>query len=275
MPTAHLPRQTLLRHLTGTATPRRCTPPAPAPASTPVCPRPLAETVLRWVLDRLTPHGFARPTSKRIAFLLTGLVAGEGLTRGCLVQTLQGLAVPPIQPESISRRLLRILDDPRIDPATVLPAIGAALVPQLLAPVLAAHAANVAAGAAHHQRFAPLRVVVDESSKADTVHLLTAGLAYQGIVLPLAVRTWPQNTPLDPGTYWLQLQALLLDVQRVLPAALRDHVLLLADRFYGVPRMVDLVQSLGWSWLLRVQGQTQLTLPDGPVVALRTLTPRP
>ncbi|MBI3969845.1 MAG: transposase, partial [Chloroflexi bacterium] len=48
-----------------------------------------------------------------------------------------------------------------------------------------------------------------------------------------------------------------------------------ADRAYGVPRMLDLLASLGWHWLLRVQGQTRVLVRDGAVLALRGLVPRP
>ena len=45
------------------------------------------------------------------------------------------------------------------------------------------------------------------------MHVLAAGLAYQGIAVPLGVRTWPQNVPLAPGAYWTHLHGLLYDVQ--------------------------------------------------------------
>jgi len=37
-----------------------------------------------------------------------------------------------------------------------------------------------------HARFRPLRLIVDETSQEDAVHLLVVGLWYQGLVLPLA-----------------------------------------------------------------------------------------
>jgi hypothetical protein len=94
-------------------------------------------------------------------------------------------------------------------------------------------------------------------------------------VVPLLVRTWQQNAPLPDGEYWTQLQALLSDVQALVPPALRDHVLLVADRAFGVPRMLDLLSGLGWQWLLRVQGQTRVLLRDGTVRAVGTLVPVP
>jgi len=52
-------------------------------------------------------------------------------------------------------------------------------------------------------------------------------------------------------------------------------VLLLADRGYGHPRMVDLATSLGWGWVLRASGQVRVQFPDGTERALRELVPGP
>jgi hypothetical protein len=75
-----------------------------------------------------------------------------------------------------------------------------------------------------------LRVIVDETSTADQVHVLVAGRAYRGLVLPLAGRTWPQHGGLPDGASWTAVGGLLWSVHRLLPPELRDHVLLVADR---------------------------------------------
>jgi hypothetical protein len=126
------------------------------------------------------------------------------------------LAISPATEESIARRLRRILaTDDRLDPTQLLPALFTTLLPRLLEEVLAHHTmseqrATPRAGAAKrqtggqhrgtHRAGAPLvRVVVDDTSQGAHVHLLVAGLAYRGIVLPLVVRTWEQNAPLPEG----------------------------------------------------------------------------
>jgi hypothetical protein len=111
------------------------------------------------------------------------------------------------------------------------------VLPEVLADVLASYADGAYPG-----RTPALTVIVDETTVTDQVHVLVAGLAYQGIALPLAVRTWVQNTRLPRGEYWSQVHAVLRDVQAVLPAVLRDHVVLVADRGFAVARLVD----LGW-----------------------------
>jgi hypothetical protein len=231
--------------------------------------------VQTWVDTYLAGQGFSRPACKRLALLLTGLVAGEPATVSGLSRTLAGLAVTPAQEPSIARRLLRLLADPQLDALRLLPALFGSLLPEVLAGLVTAHQANQVLPAAHHARFRPLRVVVDETSQEDAVHLLVVGLWYQGLVLPLAVRTWEQNTPLPEDEWWSALGGLLWQVHALVPPVLRDHVLLLADRGYGHPRMVDLASALGWAWVLRVSGQVRVQFADGREAPLRTLVPQP
>jgi hypothetical protein len=237
--------------------------------------RPLYESVLTWVSERLAHRGYPRPLCKRLALLVTGLVAGEDGTLSGVASTVHGLGVTPAKEESVARRVLRIIDDGRLDPETALPALLADLVPFLVRDAVRAHAANAGSGTRQHRRFVGVRVVVDETSKADRVHVLVAGLAYRGIVLPLAVRTWPESVAMPDGAYWGAVGGLLWTVHRLLPPELRDHVLLVADRAYGIARMVELALSLDWAWLLRVQWQTRVLRRDGRVCAIGDLVPRP
>jgi hypothetical protein len=245
------------------------------PAQIPPQQRPLYESVLTWVSERLATRGYPRPLCKRLALLVTGLVAGEGATLSGVTSTVHGLAITPAKEESVARRVLRLIDDGRLDPETVLPALFGELVPTLVADALRAHAANAGSGTRQHRRFMALRVIVDETSKADQVHVLVAGLAYRGLVLPLAVRTWPQHGGLPDGAYWTAVGGLLWTVHRLLPPELRDHVLLVADRAYGIARMLELGASLDWAWLVRVQWQTRVLRRDGSICAIRDLVPRP
>ena len=240
----------------------------------PRCAVPLFETVREWLEDALRAAAYPAPARTRVALLLTGLVAGEPATVSGLSRTLRGLALSPAAEPSIARRLLRVLEDPRLDPARLLPAVFTRRLPELLAGLVAAHEANRGCPPGQHARFRPLRLIVDETSQEDAVHLLVLGLWYQGLVLPLAVRAWPQNVPLAADAYWVALGELCWEVHRLLPPVLRDHVLLLADRGYGVPRLLDLLTSLGWAWVVRVPGQARVQLPTGRVVALRDLVPQ-
>lgn len=236
-------------------------------------------TILHLVEAALREHGHARPTCKRLALLVAGLVGGEHGTPSAIAHTAFTLGVGTAQQEpSVARRVARLLDDPHLDPARLLPDLAAALLPTLLADVCRAHDHSIGtrpAQAGHHTRWIGVRLVVDETTHTDQTHVLVVGLAYRGVVLPLGVRTWPQTTALPERAYWTAVGRLLWDVQALLPPVLRPHVLVLADRGYGVPTMLDLLAALGWHWVIRVQGQTRLRFPDGSERALRALVPAP
>ena len=264
----------------GRSSARRVPRPSPARASehaerTEASTAPLYASVLGWLLEML-PHGaFHRPACKRLALLVTGLLAGETATTSGLADILHGLAISSAQELSIHRRITRSEADPQLDPRRVLPALFRPLLPILLKTALSSHAANEPSGAHHHARFLGVRLVLDGSSKGEAVHFLTLGLADQGLVLPLAVRCWEQNAPLPTGEYRAQVLSLLSEVNLLLPPDLRDHVLFLADRLYGTSPMLDLLGSVGWHWVLRVQGQTRVCNADGTEWAVATLAPAP
>jgi hypothetical protein len=229
----------------------------------PLAESPLYAQVQGWIEEALAEQGYPRPQRKRLAALLTGLIAGEPATVSGVSATLHGLALSEAREPSIARRLLRTLAHPGLDPAQLLPCIFRQHLPAWLAEAAGTPGAL------------PLRVVVDETTDQDAVHALVVGLVYQGLLLPLAVRVWPQNVRLGEGEYWSALGSLLWEVHGVLPAALRTQVVLLADRGFGYARMVDLAQSLRWDWVLRVSGQVRVRLWDGTELPLGDLVAQP
>lgn len=235
---------------------------------------PFYEEVLKWVTERLRPAGFSKPLCKRLAVVICGLVGSDKATMGEVTGAIEALALSQAKGESIARRLQRIAQDARLDPS-ILRLILEPIMPELLSGQILAHEANKGLPEFHHERFVGVLCVLDESSQKDKVHLLVAGIPIGGIVLPLAVRTWPQNVAMPDGEYHVQVMGLLQDIQAIIPPQLRDHVLLTGDRAYGIPRMLDIVMALDWHWLLRVQGQTQVRMVDGTRHTLRTLVPKP
>ena len=247
--------------------------------------RPLFDTMRTWLDALLAGTGHSQPTRKRLALLGASLVAtdGEHGTPAGVARSAFGLGIgTATQEASVARRVARLLDDPHLDPARLLPDLTVALLPVVLADVVRAHAHTIGTITAHadhahghHGRWLGVRLVVDETTKMDGTHVLVVGLAYRGIVIPLGLRTWPQNVPLPEGAYWQAVGSLLWEVHAALPPVLRAHVLVLADRGYGVPAFLDLLTALGWPWVVRVQGQTRVRLPDGTERALRDLVPAP
>src|SRR5262249_19229830 len=63
------------------------------PTQSPPQQRPLYESVLTWVSERLATRGYPRPLCKRLALLVTGLVAGEDATLSEVTSTVHGLAI--------------------------------------------------------------------------------------------------------------------------------------------------------------------------------------
>ncbi len=61
----------------------------------------------------------------------------------------------------------------------------------------------------------------------------------------------------------------------MIPTCLRDHILVVADRGYGVPRMLDILKELRCHYVLRIQKQTRLQLPDGRSCAVAELVSGP
>jgi len=111
-----------------------------------------------------------------------------------------------------------------------------------------------------------MRVISDESGQSDVVRGLVVALWYRGRAVPLTWVLWPAQQPHDQG-YWTDCTALLDQVAEILPAGLRITVI--GDRAFGCPAFTDRVTARGWDYLVRVQGQTRLGLPDGTEPPLR------
>jgi hypothetical protein len=253
--------------------------PALAAALTPPPATPLAPALQALLTAVLLPHGHSKPTCTRLAVLVAGLLGGTRGTPTAIATAAfaQGLGTAQ-QEASVARRVARLLDAPQLAPTRVLPALTQALLPVLLADLAQAHDHSIGSGGRpnpHHARWRGVRLVLDETTHTDQTHILVLGLVYRGGVVPLAVRTWPQNQPQPPGAYWAAVVSLLQEVHQALPPALRAHVVLLGDRFYGVTPVLALLAVFGWACVLRVQGQTCVRLPDGTERPLRALVPHP
>src|SRR5262249_7128391 len=67
--------------------------------------RPLEESVLTWIGERLAHRGYPRPLCKRLALLVTGLGAGEDGPLSGVSGTVHGLASTSAKEESVARRV--------------------------------------------------------------------------------------------------------------------------------------------------------------------------
>jgi hypothetical protein len=113
-------------------------------------------------------------------------------------------------------------------------------------------------------------LILDETPKGNDLRALCVRVAYQGRALPLAAECYLLNAPPQPMP---QLVCELLEqVQRCLPTGVK--VVLLADRGLAWPILVDWCTEHSWHYVIRLQGQTKVTLPDGRECTARDLAPR-
>jgi hypothetical protein len=192
----------------------------------------------------------------RLALLVSGILAARSCVQLTVATELLCLEFTEAHSaESIARRLRRTLADPRLEPSTCYsPA---------LPTILDWEAVRAATGRAV--------LILDESTADDRMHLLRLALAYRGGALPLAWAAWEQNVPQPPGAYWQTIETLLSQAAALLPPDL--DVVVLADRAYDIPPLLDRLSGRGWHWIIRLKTRASTRFRDttgveGPVSAL-------
>src|ERR671932_596223 len=172
---------------------------------------------------------------QRLALLVTGILAAKSSVLAQMAAELAALHLTAAtQVESIARRLRRTLNDPHLTPRVCYDPLLKEVIdwPQVL------------------RGSRRLVLILDESTKADQVHLLRASLPYWGGSLPLAWELREQNVPLVDGEYWHRVEQVLARVAALVPAGL--EVIVVADAFFAIPGFVDRLARYGWHWVLRV-----------------------
>jgi hypothetical protein len=174
-------------------------------------------------------------SAERLALLVTGLIAAQSCVLAKVAAHLDALALTAaIWAESIERRLRRTLADAHLTVETC------------YAPVLTA-AIDWRQAHDHQGRIV---LIIDESTKRDRIHLFRLSLPYRGGSLPLAWAVWRQNEALAAGAYWDHVDAVLARVAALLPAG--AEAVVVADRAYAVPALIDRLHAHGWHWVLRL-----------------------
>jgi hypothetical protein len=187
---------------------------------------------------------------RRLALLVAGIAASEACSLRRAAREIRAMGLSAAQPESIARRLRRTVADLRLEADTGL--------------------ARLLREAVPWPADTPVPLVLDESSTPGGLHILRLSLAYRGSCLPLAWAVWPHQQKLAPGDYWRHVEAVLDRAAAVLPAEVR--VVLLADRAYDIPPLLDRLAARGWEWVIRVKARSQLrwrATRNGPEQELR------
>jgi hypothetical protein len=161
------------------------------------------------------------------------------------------LAVPgQAKPASVQRRCERFLANERLQPRLTL----WRLAQNLFAPWAGRR----------------LRLLLDETPKGNDLRVLKVSVAFRKRAVPVAALCYRPDEPPLPLP-WL-IPWLLRRVHACLPANV--VVTLLADRGLAWPVILDACAELGWHYLLRLQGSTKVTLPDGREVTAGALVGR-
>ena len=189
--------------------------------------------------------------TRRLALIVTGLLLARHTALPRLAAQLRRVT-PAAQPDSIERRLRRILAHTEWDTTAIFEAFARASV--------------------RHLPRGQCVLLLDDTQQTDQCTLSTLALAYGGRALPLAWCRWSGQLQ---GKYWQQIDQLFERAQRILPAQVQP--VLLADRGLASPALIKLARQRGWDYVVRVQGETTLrSAPRGPRLArLHELVQRP
>ena len=198
---------------------------------------PVSGTLYHEVFQRLCPFmaaaGLGRPAVRRLALLITGLIAAQSCVLARIAAALCTLELTRARvPEHVERGVRRTLSDPRLTPAACYHAELAGLLdwPGLL------------------QGSRRVVLAIDESSNADRYHLLRVSLPYWGGAVALAWAVWEQNVAQPAGHYEAQIDRVLDQVAGLLPLRPRWAVLrLYARRFWSEPGF-HTDKTHGWEW---------------------------
>jgi hypothetical protein len=195
---------------------------------------PLYQTILQRIAAAV-PASLRRSAVTRLALLTTGILAAKSTVLAQVAAELHALELTDATaPEHVERGLRRTLNDPLLQPHTCYhPVLGQVL-----------DWAQLLRGSRQ------VVLSVDDSTKADQIHLFRVSLTYWGGSLPVAWAVWEQNVPQPPGHYWQQVDRVFDQVAAVLPAGL--SVVVVADRAFAVPNFIDRCSKRGWHWVVRV-----------------------
>ena len=190
---------------------------------------------VRELLEQHFDEQVDESSRERITLLVLGIIRAKSASPARIAEALRELGLSNATAESIERRIRRIENDTE------------------LSATLCFH--PFARERLAFGRPKELLLILDPTTQEDRVVMVTASIWYRGRALPLAWLVWPANIPLEGDTFWERIESLLDTVSDLLPKGV--PITWLADRAFGTPVFTDLVTARGWSYVVRVQGQTR------------------
>jgi len=204
------------------------------------------------VLSQYVSAEVPEATRERLVTVVMGMLAGKTVSPAGIARGVHSLGLSQASVESIERRVRRFENDEYVQ-ATL-----------CFHPLARAHL--------QLGRMRDLTLIVDPTTQEDRVVMLSVGVWYRGRALPLAWLCWAANVPLKGASFWQRVAQTLAEVASLLPCGV--SVTCLADRAFGTPQFTDIVQSYGWHFVVRVQGQTHYQTITGREGAIRSLVRR-
>lgn len=179
----------------------------------------------------------SRPQVKVLAAFSLGL----GLSQRCALGAVSAKLPQLGRTETVERRLRRFIRSPRLE--------------------LAGSCQQLSRWALSILKSkGPLVLLVDETSLQEHLKVMVVAVAYRGKALPLAWRCYRQEQ--WPMGQVELIRSLLEWVAAGVPAG--KQVLVQADRGIGSsPQLLQVIEALGWHYLVRVTKGVHLMLTDG------------
>ncbi len=113
-------------------------------------------------------------------------------------------------------------------------------------------------------------LILDETPQGNRLRVMKLSRQMRGRTVPLLWHCYrPHALPMSQERLVLEL---LRSAAQALPEGAR--VTLLVDRGLAWPAVLDFCAARGWHYLMRIQGQTRVRLPDGDELRADALTPR-
>lgn len=201
------------------------------------------QTLYQWIKEiARNMNDLSQPQAKNLAAFSLGIALAKQCKLRAVAEELYALG----KPDSVERRLQRFLDNENVCWKQTSEALASWVIGSLMP--LAENELIV--------------LLVDETSLKDKLKVMAVSLAYHKRAIPLVWWAYP-NDQWPMGQVEL-IKTLLQSVCKVIPNEYRCQVLVQADRGIGTsPELLEAIQELGFYYLVRVQRQVHLILPDG------------
>jgi hypothetical protein len=190
---------------------------------------------------------------ERLTMLVVGMIKARSGSPARIAEAVESLGLSEAQAPSIERRVRRIENDAEIKAELCVHPFARR---QLLL-----------------GKPKELLLIMDPTTQDERVVMLTAAVWYRGRALPIAWVIWPNNQPLKGAGFWERVASLLAVVAPLLPR--RVPIIWLADRAFGSPAFIDLLEPYGWHYVVRVIGHTKCKDRRGVEWPIKELVQRP